>query len=416
MYLCVDKTKTNPKKIKALLESGVNINCVDSNGLTPLLLVVNRTRYSENNFQARKESSEQETEEQTCKSISESDFIFQVLTIFTENDELEVSCRQKDGANALHVICRYYQGDNLIDLVKLLIKKGIDVNQTTRVGSNALNLNAQCAYDQRGKLLNLVNPLCEIYANYRYADGSNALLILCQYYRGDNLLEIVKLFIDNKTNINHCNSKGWNVLLILCQHYKNENLFEIVQLLIKNGIDINQTNNNGNNALNFLAGGYEKENLIDIVEILIKNKINVNCINKDENTALLLLCQFYRGSKFLEIVKLLIKSKINVNHSNSSLGWNALHILCRFYHNENLIKFIKLLIDEGINIKFQDNEGENALLILCDFYQNENLYDIIKLFVKAGIDVNIKKKAIDILRQRYKKLNFSQIEELLTGN
>ena len=66
--------------------------------------------------------------------------------------------------NALHLVCRNYHGDNLINIVRLLIDKGINVN----------------AKDN---------------------EDWNALHVVCCYNNGDNLIEIVRLLIDSGINV-----------------------------------------------------------------------------------------------------------------------------------------------------------------------------------------------------------------------
>ena len=68
------------------------------------------------------------------------------------------------GRNALHVLCEYYNYENLFDIVRLLINNGIQVNATN-------------------------------------IEGKNALHLLIENYKGRNLFNIISFLIKNKINV-----------------------------------------------------------------------------------------------------------------------------------------------------------------------------------------------------------------------
>ena len=92
----------------------------------------------------------------------------------------------------LLALCRFYDKENLIDIVRLLIDKNIEVNCKTK-------------------------------------DGWNALHLVCEYYNKENLIDVVRLLIDKYINV-HCKTNdGLNSLNIVCRYYDKENLIDIVQ-------------------------------------------------------------------------------------------------------------------------------------------------------------------------------------------
>jgi ankyrin repeat protein len=113
---------------------------------------------------------------------------------------------------------------------------------------------------------------------------------LCQNYKNENLIDIVRILIQNGIDVNWKNKAGWNALLFLCKNYVNDNLIEIVRLLIEHGININHTTKEGN-ALHLLCKYYPNENLCDILHLLITNGITakrngvVERIRKNPNQA-----------------------------------------------------------------------------------------------------------------------------------
>jgi ankyrin repeat protein len=44
---------------------------------------------------------------------------------------IDVNCKGIGGDNALHILCEYYQNENLIDIIRLLIENGSEVSTET---------------------------------------------------------------------------------------------------------------------------------------------------------------------------------------------------------------------------------------------------------------------------------------------
>jgi hypothetical protein len=85
-------------------------------------------------------------------------------------------------------LCKNYQNENLIDIIRLLIEKGIDVNCENR-------------------------------------DGDNALHFLCANYKNENLIDIIRLLIEKGIDVNYKD------IVVLRQNYRKENCSQIVDLL-----------------------------------------------------------------------------------------------------------------------------------------------------------------------------------------
>jgi ankyrin repeat protein len=86
-------------------------------------------------------------------------------------------------------------------------------------------------------------------------------------------LEIVKVLIENGTDVNCKNNNGWTPLIWL-SNYGN---LEIVKVLIENGADVNcEDNDNWTPLIESSYQGYLK-----IVKVLIENGADWNIKNKD---------------------------------------------------------------------------------------------------------------------------------------
>jgi len=49
-----------------------------------------------------------------------------------KRDNIDVNAKDKNGNNALILLCEHYNGDNLIDIIRLLLENGIKVNEKLR--------------------------------------------------------------------------------------------------------------------------------------------------------------------------------------------------------------------------------------------------------------------------------------------
>ena len=140
---------------------------------------------------------------------------------------------------------------NNIDIIKLLIDKGTDVNVKNKIGNTPLYY---------AKDLEIAKLLIDNGAdvNAKNNQGNTPL-----HYAQN--LEIAKLLIDNGADI-YAKSGGGNTPL----YYAKD--LEIAKLLIDNGADVNAKNKIGNTPLY-----YAKD--LEIAKLLIDNGADVNLIN-----------------------------------------------------------------------------------------------------------------------------------------
>ena len=307
--------------------SGVNINCIDSDGNSPIILLCWKNQ-SNDLF--------------ACLDLLIRANISNTMHLETINSgfnwKANINITDRQGWNALCVLCRYCGKDNLIEFVQLMIQNGVEINK-----------------------------------------NSNPVLLLCEYFNNSNLIDIIKLLLQSGADVNTKTEDGWNALQILCRYYPNENLIDLIRLLISQGIDINC--NNSWNAMLVLCRYYMKDNLIELMRLLIENGIDVNKKTNDGSSSLLLLCKYYNNKKLVQVITFLVEQGINIHESDNN-GWNALLVVCRYYKNNNLSELLKLLINYGIDTQIVESEGMNALHILCKYYVKDDLPDLIDLFAE----------------------------------
>ena len=333
---------------------------------------------------------------------------------------LEGFLQSPNGSSPLILLCRYYKGEDLIDLIRFLIEKGADINSKSSLGFNALH--TLCSfYKVGGKMIELIQFLLEngLDATSLINDGRNVLHLLCENYDHDNLVDLIRLFIDRGVNINCKEPIQWKTLLhYVCKRYRSDNLIDVIKLFIESGVDSNAKCKEMGaeiSVLEYIFTCYKKDNLIDIARLLIEKGADIHVKYKFRSNLLHVLCSRYKHSNVIELMRLLIESGISVTE-NDHRGWNALHILSKHYKHDNLINLVHLLIENGIDAIATTNDYNkwNSLHILCQFYNNDNLIGLIECLLQNGVDINVKDFAgWNMLHHLCKNWNNSRLIDLI---
>jgi hypothetical protein len=146
---------------------------------------------------------------------------------------IDLNAKNDDGCNALLLLSRYYNNENLLEILSLLFQ-------------HSINFDVNCRTDF----------------------GSNSLSLLVRYYSHENLPDVIRLLISHGINVNSKNNNMRTPLIILCCFRGSKDLIDCVRLLIENRADVNCADSGGWNALQFICRNYCRENVIEIVRCL----------------------------------------------------------------------------------------------------------------------------------------------------
>ena len=143
---------------------------------------------------------------------------------------IQVNFTTPGGWRAIHFLCRYYGGADLIDIISFMVVFGADVNcRTTRHGYTPLVLLAQHN------------------------------ILVSQHSQGEHILTgMIRLLVDNGADVGvRTLDRQWNVLLTLCRFYCGDHLLTIVRhLVVEYGVDVDARASDGSSALHFLCAQY----------------------------------------------------------------------------------------------------------------------------------------------------------------
>lgn len=159
-----------------------------------------------------------------------------------------------------------------------------------------------------------------------WADPTGSPLhFLCRtyYLKRNRMIDLIRFFLDNGTDVNTC-TRGWTPLLLTCAFHDNDDqVKDIIKLLIEKGADVNAKNESGLYPLHFLCSTYYKniDDLVDVINLLIEKGADINAVNnEDGSTPLHYLCQFYGILKdrdgLMDLVNLLTKKGADTNAKN----------------------------------------------------------------------------------------------------
>ena len=223
----------------------------------------------------------------------------------------------------------YESEEGNIDLIRLLIQRGADVNKKDDFGRTPI-----------------------MYASYT------------------GQTEVVRILLDNGAYVNEIDSQDITALMLASQGEQDNT--DTVKLLIDRRADVNMKDNTGNTALMFaIRGGANTE----IVKMLLYNGADVNVQNEITKQTPLLYASSVSNT---EIVKMLIQRGADV-HKQNKFGYTALIEASR----KGKIDIVKLLIYKKVDLNVKDSYGNTAIM----FAHSNKHTEIVRLLRKYGAEI-----------------------------
>ncbi|XP_062570980.1 ankyrin-3-like [Saccostrea cucullata] len=230
-----------------------------------------------------------------------------------------------------------------VEIVKLLIEKGIHIESLNNKGETVLHV---CCRRGKIKMINYLVNNNENLLDIKDPDGGTALHSACKF--GDK--KVVSLLIRKGANINSLTKSGKSVLHNACLNGK----FDACKYLIDNYQQIlNVKDKLGNTALHDAAFGGN----VEIVKLLIEKEMNVKTLRNNGETVLHLCC---RGGN-LDLCKYLLNKYSFLREIRDNEGCTVLHSACK----SGNVDLFSYLAANGLDIKALTKNGANVLHIAC---------------------------------------------------
>lgn len=298
-------------------------------------------------------------------SVGDTEF----LELFLQHGA-DVECTTDEGVTLLHCSIKWVGAAGCIDVVALLLKYGANVNKADgsikigirRIVPHVFNNVAYIKSVAYGKTalhyacqnqdvdVNLIRLLIDHGANVNQGEenGETALHYLCQREeqdegidkRGKDIEDAFRNRMNETDNV--YTADDWTTLLNhLCQNYGiDEKELDItrgcsedreeceetraIRMLIQHGADVHNTNKDGQTALHLLCQG----TVVDVrtVHLLFLKGVRVNAADNVGNTALHYICQRHKAD--ISTLYLLTEHSVDKTLKNK-YGHTALHFLCQ---------------------------------------------------------------------------------------
>ena len=310
------------------------------------------------------------------------------------------------------------------DIVKFLIKAGVDIEEADLNGCTALMIAAKQGF------LSIVKILCDAGAKIRAIDFCGKTPLLHAASCGH--ISVMQYLIDNKfVPIEEKDKHNKTALLLATEN----NQKEAVRWLITKKADMNARNEQGEHAL-LVAVGLNFDNIVKI--LLNQENIDINIRAKNNRSALHIAC--LNGN--VDIVKELLDYQGVDIEIETDDGWTPLHCAASKDHDD----IVLYLLDRCANFEAKNHEGETPLHLTA-FYNSLNtatlllnkkvnidpkknksretplhlaarggFKDMVALLIKSGADVTLKtndfkKTSLELAQEN----GFNEIVELLSS-
>ena len=282
----------------------------------------------------------------------------------------DVNIIDETGITALGYSVSSKEDNNSIAITDLLLKSGAKVNRESTQATTALmraaksnNFNSVKLLLITGANINATNAANKTAINF--ATQPDVVQLLIDRGADYSIIDAVKIGSINKVNdfikINGIDVNDKNLLATAIYY----NHIDIVKLLIDQGLLIN---------LIPLAAKYKN---IEIVKLLINKGMDVNePYQRTKSTITTALIEAAMVNGNIDVVKVLIDTGADINAVESYLNKTALLMAIEYSDNET----IELLIKYKADINHIDNEGNAPI----DIATRLNKTDIVNLLIKNG--------------------------------
>ena len=181
--------------------------------------------------------------------------------LLSEEDKKGISAYIAE-LNAFQILGDYYHEE-----LKIRIKNGLDVNQTTEDDNTLLSVAAMHGHIKAVQLLLEHGAKTET----RVEDGMTAIACAAQanvaYSEQWKCAEIVKLLIEHGADMHVKDNSGKTLLALAAENGR----LETVELLLSKGLDVNAKDKKGNSVLDLAKKSFNKEYRKNVVAVLKKN-------------------------------------------------------------------------------------------------------------------------------------------------
>ena len=262
-----------------------------------------------------------------------------------------------------------------VKMIEFLLALGADINKPSGQESKTPLHAADTPY--------LVRLLLEKGANIDAPDtfGRSKLHRLVNYSTSGEAIEIIKILIESKANVNTKDISGDTPLISAAAGADHQG----VQLLLGNGADLSACNKRGENAL---IASFSRRYVKDrekTIQLLLSAGADPNFRMKGGATAFMVACE--SSGVAPTDIRLLLNARADINAKDKD-GQTA---LMRVVNSS--VPLVRFLINAGAKLDLQDSNGKTAaMLAAVPIGSTKWKSSALELLVKAGANLALEDK------------------------
>ena len=333
-----------------------------------------------------------------------------------------VNAKNDQGETPLCLVSsKYYPKEHDVDIARLFLEAGADVNALDKVYNTPLHhasfmgrVEIASVLLENGANLNVENDNSEMPLHlaprggyHSHEDGVSVARMLLK--RGVDVnapskdhntplhsasyfgsLTIAGVLLDCGANVNAENEQGETPLHLVSRGGTGtrEDCVGVAQMLLERGADVNASDKGQNTPLH--SASYAGR--VEIVKALLTHGANTNAENDQGETPLHVVLRGGTGSHEdgVRIARMLLERSADVNAPDKSHN-TPLHSASRF----GSLTIARVLLDSGANMNAENNQGETPLHIVLrgGTGSHEDGVGVAQMLLERGADVNAPDKS-----------------------
>lgn len=343
----------NVKLVKYFLEKGADVNGIDDNGFTPLMMAASEDQPEIAQLLIDKGAKVNFVNEQGWTALTEAadEGAYATAKVLL-NAGADAHLKIKNAASPI----RMAASEGHADILQLLIDKGGKLSSITE-GQPPLHAAAE-----EGQL-DVVKMLLGMNADLSQVDESGRTPLM--YAAEEGQLSVVQLLVEKGAKVNQQDKEGRTAL----SYAAGERQTEVVRFLIGKGADLALLDHNGRSALDFAA----EENAGEVVKLLLNTKEGAKQLNGNPS---ILVNASEEGA--LPVVRQLKEAGANINAPDEN-GTTPLMAAAE----EGQEQVVEYLLSVGADVNAKTKEGWTALL----YAARENQPAAIRLLLAKKADL-----------------------------
>ena len=232
--------------------------------------------------------------------------------------------------------------------------------------------------------LEIVKLLLEFGVNVNQEDIVEETALHKTFYHYEANLEMVQILLKHHANVNKQTKILETPLHLACYYFASP---AMVEVLLENGASLDARDEDGSTPLHLAATGFNgAARKLEMLKILLQHNAEVDARNNVDETPLHVACEIGR----LEIVQELLKHNPNVN------------AIATYYHDTRFTP-IMLALKWGFSEIMEELLAHGAYIDFNDSFMNSSLnmaierrnFEMVRLLLKNGCSTNTKAKMFD---------------------